>query len=134
MMEKKRSKGIVILGTFLLVCLLPALMAAFIAAISGPGPSERIHGPSQIRLVFILSPVAFLLAGIGVLALKNWARVFTIIVCSVMTLLIIGLLFLSTSVDLLPLIFFLAIVIIFTSIIYYLTRPKVKRQFTGAES
>ncbi len=125
--KKEKSDGIIILGVFRLLCSIPALLIAGLAAISSGGPD--IH----IRLPLILSPACFLISARGVLMLKNWARFFTIIICSIMSLVMFLLAVPSLKErpfeNLLFLIFSLTSGAVFASIIFYLTRPKVKEQF-----
>lgn len=84
--KKQTPKAIIycivvfILGFFL------SLMAAFIAGISGPSPGERIHGPSIIRLPFILSPLFFLIAIVGTLRGKRYGRILSLIVAVIVSI------------------------------------------------
>jgi len=134
-MEKKRSTGITILGVYLLLCAVPALFAAIIGGISG----SQAKSPPQIlldiimRILFISSPVLFGMAGVGLLNLKNWARLMTIFLSPILSFIAVGIsgIFLDAIIP--PNVVFKAIVlgtaVMCISIIYYLMRPQVKEQF-----
>lgn len=136
-MEKKRSKGLTTLGRFFLFCVILGIMFAFIGLISGPsGPQDALGGTLSdlIRIGFILSPFIFLIEGIGILKLKNWARIFTITFCLINTLLVVIYfihfhIVLKMPLDILNDLIWLSIGVFSLYVIYYLTRSKVKEQF-----
>ncbi len=128
-MEKKRSIGVIILSIFLLLCVIPGLIAAFIGGIS----HSNAESPAEIaldiimRILFITSPVVFLVTAIGLLELKNWARILTMILFPV--LIYITSFGVCILFDVPPILILVICGIFFVLIIYYLTRPKVKEQF-----
>jgi len=136
-MEKKRSRGVIILGVCLLICVIPGLAAAFIGAISGSVPGSILLDIAM-RIPVILSPIIFLLTGIGVLMLKNWARLLVLFLSPILSYVAIGFgsilveVFLPTSklsAKVISAIIIPGMIIMFLCILYYLTRPKVKEQF-----
>jgi hypothetical protein len=73
-------------------------------------------------------PILYVISAIGLLKLKNWVRIFTIIVSVIIPIQIIRVLILS-KVDLFMSGFFIGPIILCIISVYYLTRPKVKEQF-----
>ena len=128
-MEKKRSKGIIILGVYLLLCTIPAVFAAIIGGMS----VSRVGSPPEVALdiilhiLFITSPIAFLVAAVGLLELKNWARILTMILSPI--LMYITCFGVCILFNLPPILMLVTFAILFVIIIYYLTRPKIKEQF-----
>ena len=112
-----RSIGTII---YALMCLIP----------SGMG----MGGHSESALLFDLVNIAFLIAGVGLLLLKNWARKFYIIAITALIILFTSLLIFGSnkitlhilSKALIYLAWGLPIPII---IIWYLSRPKIKERF-----
>ena len=116
-MEKKRSKGVTFFGFY---CIINGL-AFFVLPIMNHAYLDLIiEGPIGLVIVLI---------GIGILKLVNWVRIVAIIlsiITSVVSLIttVIGA-FQNPIVAIITLI----PVVISLSIIYFLTRPKVKEQF-----
>lgn len=141
-MEKKRSVGLTVCGIFLLLCIIPASLTALIAAISGPPPETAFD--IVIRIPFIASPIFLLISAIGLFLLRNWGRLLSIIVSSIMALTMIFYAYkcvetlsshpewASSNIPL-ALVFFIAF-LLFTIIIIYLTSSKIKEQFACQES
>ena len=136
-MEKKRSTGVTILAIFHFLCVIPAFIFALF--LGGFSNNPYGHGPTAglpVRIFLMVNPLYFLISGIGILALKKWARVLAAIMSpieSVMLLLMIinvvvlakgGVFIIVQIIEL-----YLPPAILFGSICYYLTRPKVKEQF-----
>jgi hypothetical protein len=134
-MENERCKGIKILAVYILLCTVPALFASFIGGISGSYPKGATEGAVDIimRILFISSPVLFITAGIGLLKLKNWARLMTMFLSPALSFIAIGIFALFLDVLISPKIASLIIPygvgVMAIGIIVYLTRPKVKEQF-----
>lgn len=134
-MEKKRSVGVTRLGICLLLCVIPGCFAATIGAISGSQAKGTLEVAVEIimRILFISSPFLFLITGIGLLKLKNWARILTLFLSPALAYVGVGftgiiLTFLIPD-KIWTFIFSITVIVTFLSIIYYLTRPEVKEQF-----
>ncbi|MFC1808470.1 hypothetical protein ACFL0T_08935 [Candidatus Omnitrophota bacterium] len=134
-MEKKRSIGVTVLSFYLLLCAIPALFAAFIGGISGSHAQGVVEVALDriMRILFISSPVLFVMAGIGLSKLKNWARLMTMFLSPILSFIAIGMSGIFLDVIMPPKIVSLMIpvgtVIMSIGIIFYLTRPNVKQQF-----
>ncbi len=132
-MDKKRSAGVTVLAIFHFLCavitVIPALFLGLPDNPYGRGPAAGL----PLRIFLVINPLYFLVSGIGIMTLKNWARVLTAIVSpieSVMVfLMIIDVLILSKGQGVPVIIMYLPIAVLFASICYYLTRPKVKELF-----
>jgi len=134
-MEKKRSKGITILGICLLLCAVPALFAALIGMVSqsyAKGVTEVVID-IIMRILFISSPLTFISAGVGMLNLKNWARIMVMFIFPIPSFIAISISgsFLNVIMppDIVSLMTLLGTAVMSLAIIFYLTRPKVKEQF-----
>lgn len=134
---EKRLKGVTILGIFLLVCVIPGLMLAFIGLISGPTHPQGALAPildDATRKAFVSSPLIFLIVGIGILKLENGARILAIFFGWV-SLLFVSIFFINFHImlkvpfDLVNDLTYLAIGIFSSCVIYYLSQPKVRGQF-----
>ncbi len=107
-MDKKRSNGVIIVGIMLII--------SSIAGILGRYADWRL-------LIYI----PLFISGVGILFLKNWARVLSILILTIFTIeTFIILKNFSTPILIIMQAFG---VIYFLFLIYYLTRPKVKEQF-----
>ena len=126
-MKKKRSIGITILGFSLLLPVISILLQ-FLPRVLLYCQFRRINFTADFLV--ILTSVPFIVASIGILKLKNWARIFCIYWVALIGLyfcylcLSVGYLSLRSILEALVVSVIPAIVIIF-----YLTRPKVKEQF-----
>jgi len=135
--EQKRPVGIVVCYIVFILLFIMSLMIAFIAAISGPSQDERIKGPSSLRLLPIFFPIVVSISTIGLWYRQKWGRICSLFVVTVASIFIAyslyNILFEVTyetvSQGYTFAAVFASIGIIFLSIIYYLTRPKVKEQF-----
>ncbi len=132
---KERTHGIVILATFLFLCVLPAVMMSMVAGISGP-PDKTIF-QVLIRWFFITLPILFLVAGVGVLRLKKWGRRLTLFISFAM-LLWVGFMCTARGIatgnfDYLTYLFsvlvLLSMLVPFSTVFLYLIRPQVKERF-----
>ena len=134
-MDKKRSIGVTGLSVYLLLCAVPALFAAIIGGISGSQAKGALAVALDIimRIFFISSPVLFIMAGMGLSKLKNWARLMTMFLSPLLSFIAIGISGIFLDMIMPPKIVSLTIpvgtVIMSIGIIFYLTRPKVKEQF-----
>jgi len=133
-MQKKRSVGVVVLGVVLSLCTLPACLMTFVALISSSYPVTILNGIIDIvmRILFTASPLLFLLSTIGILALQSWARVLVLVMSlGILLLSIYGTVdaYIASAIDLFSIIMSLFILIVCLSVIFFLTRPKVKEQF-----
>lgn len=135
-MEKKKSVGVTILATCILFSIIPGLIAAFIGAISDPGHPKNVFWVALdviMRILFISSPVMFLVTGIGLLRLKNWARLTTIFYSPVLSYIVVGfapmhfIKYIPSNIW--PIIFSVGLIMSILFILFFLTRPKVKEQF-----
>lgn len=128
-MEKKRPKGIIIIGSYLLLCTIPAVVAAIIGGIS----SSEVKTTPEIALdvimhiLFITSPVALLVIAIGLLRLRNWARILTMIFFPIVMYITCFGVYIIFGLPPIPTL--VISVAIFVFVIYYLTRPIVKEYF-----
>lgn len=79
-MFQNRFIGISIVGWFLIAATLPAAIVGFLAMIS--------HGPPDLHIRFplFLSPVFLGISGIGILLQKKWARLFAVIISSIVVI------------------------------------------------
>ena len=122
-MEKKKPIGVTVFGIILLLSSVPFLFALLLT-----GPRAGVF---FIPLIAI--PLICIITGVGLLKLKNWARMMTIFISPILS-------FIFFTVpseflhDKLPPAIAWSIVIleagvISIGIIYYLTRPKVKEMF-----
>jgi len=117
-MEKKRSAGLIIVGTLITLLGVTNLFVLISANIPLPG-----------RLTSICFNIYLTICGVGILLLANWARVSVIIIA--------GLSALFASVSIIPffkmpslgLPAFAATVLVCLVVLYFLTRPKVREQF-----
>ena len=85
-----------------------------------------------MRILFTASPLLFLLSTIGILALQSWARVLVLVMSlGILLLSIYGTVdaYIASAIDLFSIIMSLFILIVCLSVIFFLTRPKVKEQF-----
>ena len=135
-MDQKRPVGITILGIYLLLCVIPSFFAAIIGGISGAyiiKSTLDVVLDIVMRILFITSPLICITTGVGLLRLKNWARLITMFLSPVLSFIVIGIsgIFLDTIIppNIVSLTIVLGTVIISIGIIYYLTRSKVKEQF-----
>jgi hypothetical protein len=149
MLKKKKPIGIAIMGWLYSIFgswkILSLIFLIFYLIKTG-----RIYGypelPANLFLtlrdyiVNMVLPIAFLISGIGVLQLKNWARILFIIVTGIGLITTLHVLFLSTKLTNLGAYPFYGseranlfnigfTFMLFVIPIYYLTRPKVKEQF-----
>lgn len=140
-MDKKRSIGVTIFG--IIVTLfggLPivGLLILFLVSI-GKDDIVKIltlknDSISQTLFLF-LAYLFFLISGIGILKLKNWARVILITLISINFIAsLIGLCFsiikaLKGNINLFYIISAFISLLIFVFVVYFFTRPKVKGQF-----
>jgi hypothetical protein len=134
-MENKSVRGVTILGIFLLLCSVPALFAAIIGGISG----SQAKTPPQIlldiimRILFISSPAVFIITGMGLLKLKNWARLIVICLSPALSFIAVGIsgIFLDAIMppNIVSKAIILGTIIMSVGLIYYLTRSAVKEQF-----
>lgn len=136
--EQKKSVGIVVCNIVFILTFLISLMVAFVAAISGPSGNEAIKGPSSLRLLPIFFPTVISISTVGLWYRQKWGRICSLFVATIVSIFMAYLFYGSLFLDVgfktaLEIFIFAAIVAIigigFTSIIYYLTRPKVKEQF-----
>lgn len=131
-MQKKRSIGVTILG----VVHLTIFSCALIRFIQ-PTADDFIE--MLFRALIIISP--FIIASIGVLMLKNWARLMYIWLFSIAILIIfftIGICGMGGEYNPIGMYICFAIfwgtILFFVSTIYFFTRPKVKQQFIKIRS
>jgi len=135
-MEKKRSVGIIVLGVFLLINSL-RIIAGLIFSI-GMGPISLF-----LALYLFGSGTVAIISAVGLLLLKNWARILTLILI-VLNIIRASLYFIkgvnvSASFGghqvLFPMAVELAIIVIVgILIVCYLNSPKVKEQFKEKET
>jgi len=129
-MAKKRSVGVTVFGILLILCPLFYYLQGVIIFLIKSIPLTSL--PSHIIRAYRSNPfvpllqLAFIICGIGVLQLKEWARNL------IVSILAIGLLFsilffvvLASS----PLIKKLSNIIFDGLFLWFFTRPKVKEQF-----
>jgi len=125
-MGAKRSTGVIILVIVLFLFTLPAFIMAGAAVLSGPPDKTIIE--KATRILCLLSPICFLISAIGILMMKSWARIFTIIV-SVVMLLSLGYGVIHAFDKESGVILTILPAIIFIGIICYLAQSNVKKQF-----
>ena len=115
-MEKKRSVGVTIFGWYFILVNLIALLIIRLLR-----PEDFLNNLTE-RPIVIVRLIVYLIIGIGILKLKNWARIGTIVIgifyiiaapVAILTANIVGILFLLSGI----------------SMLYFFTRPKVKEQF-----
>jgi len=70
--NSKRGVGDIILAVFLFLFVLPSGFMSLMAGLSGPPDKTIFH--VLIRLFFMLQPIFYLVAGLGILGLRKWAR------------------------------------------------------------
>lgn len=131
-MEQQKTEGIRNLGAFLLVCSTFGIFTGFLMAMSGGKPSLV---DTFMRYFFIFTPISYFIGSLGLSRLKNWARLLTIINASILSLVFSIAIFSdfkgsSSEGVVFPLVFWLVITTPSCLIIYYLTRPKIKEQFS----
>ena len=135
--DQKKSAGIDACIIIFILSFLMSLMVAFIAAISGPSPDEAIKGPSNLRLLPIFFPTVISISTVGLWHRQKWGRICSLFVATVITITMAYIFY--SSLFLMPkkialqncvsAAIFAIIGMVFISIIYYLTRSKVKDQF-----
>ena len=87
--DTRKPAGITVLGRTFLVLVIPSLFFALIAMISG---AYNIRGPLDrfmdifMRLLWIGTPLALAVSGIGLLVSFKWARALSLITGAVLTL------------------------------------------------
>jgi len=132
-MAEQKAKGIKILGSFLLVCSILGIPMGIIMATSSRGKSPlNIFVEVFMRLFFLFFPLSYLISSFGLLRLKNRGRLLTIInasVVSVVTLCLLLFCWDENKGSISSIVIALFIIVPSCSIIYFLTRPKVKEQF-----
>ena len=133
-MEKKRSKGVTALAIFLSLYILPACVIGFYAGITGLSGNSPYNNLSfkAGRLLYMLSPLIFLISAIGIFMLKAWGRILTLVLSvGILLFSVYGVFdaFKALALNQFSIILFFIILVTFSSAIYYLTRPKVKEQF-----
>lgn len=130
-MEKKRSVGVMVVGSILTGISLLFLIMAFITFVISPRDRSVI-------VASVLNPVGFILilqliAGIGILCLKQWARRLVMWVAG--SDIILGVLFLvlftaGAGEPSFGLVLLIMLLLSFGSFLtYFFTRSKVKEQF-----
>ena len=140
-LERKRPFGVTALAVCFFIGGVPGLFIGLLFGISGPPPLDSyldVVLDTVTRLVAILSPVLFVLSGVGLLKLKTWARWMAMILSPALAFIFLGgsglfleAIFPSDAVSANPAFaaikwgpFFVAGIVIL-----YLSRPKVKAQF-----
>lgn len=137
-MEKKRSVGIIVLGVFLLINSLRIIAGLIFSIGIGMGPISLF-----LALYLFGSGTVAIISAVGLLLLKNWARILTLILI-VLNIIRASLYFIkgvnvSASFGgrqvLFPMAVELAIIVIVgILIVCYLNSPKVKEQFKEKEA
>jgi hypothetical protein len=136
-----KTRGLGFFAIFLLFHGLFAGLFMFIAAISGPPDADTKQ--SFLRMAIFsysgIISIGFLVSAVGLLMYKKWARPFTIAISSITIATLIFWTYSSLkgpsvhpelAASNMPLILMLfADVSLFISLIFYLTRPRVKAQF-----
>jgi len=122
-MEKKRSFGIIFLGNTILIGGVFSLILSLI----------QFPVNISIALFWLFLGIISLVVGRGLLDLKEWARIAEVILQCIGILYIVAVsisMIAKHGVDNLKSFFPLFVIVaIFTLVIYYLTRPKVKERF-----
>ncbi len=148
-MENKKPIGIILLAIIFLILSIPGAVLGLIAVVSG----SNIKGLGDIlleifmRILFVATPLALFLSGVGLLCFEKWARRCAIITAAAMTLGlwgygIDGLIYqvspaLPNISDTASNVSFVILfsrfcfigALFFVIVVFYLTRPKVKEYF-----
>ena len=124
-MEKKRSKGITILGWYFIIFSIFGFLGNLYFFIGTP-PLEILL--KWLFLVQALGSLLLLFIGINILKLKELWRKIAICYFAYILLLIISISFYSKDI-ITTLLKHVLEIIIWSFIIYFITRPKVKEQF-----
>ena len=130
--ERKRPIGILVLGSFFCFCSVFSFFLVFIALISGPPANSTFLNDTLPRIIFIISPILFISSTVGIFRLKAKSRILTLVLSvGIILFSIYGALdaFMASALDQFSIILFFIILTVFSSIIFYLTRPKVKEIF-----
>ena len=130
-MRKKRSAGVIILAA---VLLLFAIFPVIILSRAFISPDFNVSG-GNTSMYFVIA-LALVFLSIGVLRLKNWARVICLWISYLWGLAVISIGFnnaldaggAGTDVVILGVLFY--VLIVFIPIILFLRHPQVKRQFS----
>jgi len=136
-MEKKRSVGVTIFGIIVIIVSIFEILSGFVGGtmiclVAGVKPHAIFIG---VMFLFTMIGIMYLIGGFGILSLKYWARNLILLVSFFKSILIILSLFLGIKVVIkepaAALYFIPQIIVLFLliSILYFLTRPKVKEQF-----
>jgi len=141
-MVKQRSIGVTIFAMTMFLfslCSLPVAFAFIIVACTSSA-NLIVYGIGALAL---LLPLLGILAAIGLFQLKNWGRILTLVMASLIGILgifTIGFLVLcqimtsgvqgrSTLQVIILILFYLAMTLLGVGLLYFFTRPKVKEQF-----
>lgn len=137
-MEKKRSIGVVVIGTIKILiafsfwCL---LLFSALGITNGNGDWRSLSSINLSALKLILAILGYLtiyiVDAIFLISLKNWARVSSVIMDIIITLIIFFYLigFNNSGTKLVFFYFLLMVAVLHLSFICYLTLPTVKEQF-----
>jgi len=131
-MEEEKTNGVTKLGSFFLVCSVFGFFASFLMAMSSGEPSFI---DTFMRYFAVLFSLSCLIASVGLLRLKKWGRILTIVNVLVLSLgFSFG--FLSDFGAIIKedgwigsVIMWMAIVGISVKVIHFLTRSEIKEQF-----
>ncbi len=125
-MQKKRSAGITIIGSILIVWPLLFLLKIFMVSLN----LGHFHLVSMLpdiqKPIFALQKVLYIICGIGILRLVKLARVFVVCISLFGIVMWAAAIILKTSPVLLNKIIH---IVAYMAFYWFLTRPKVKEQF-----